>query len=132
MTRSSVAAFTALWRAYGEGRLERSFDLIDPACRLVMADGRTYDGHDGLREWLAEVRGWRTLTVTYDRIEETHPGLVVATGRVAGAPGHGGARVDGPLACVGEFRHGLLTAVHVFADAPAAERYAAERAGGEP
>jgi ketosteroid isomerase-like protein len=129
MPRSGLAAFTALWRAYGEGRLERSLELLDPDCELVLLDGQsTFRGHDGVREWLDGVRrDWKTLTVTYSEVHEADPECIVGIGRVSGASADGARTLDLPLACVGEFRDGLLVRARAFTDAGAALRFAHER-----
>jgi ketosteroid isomerase-like protein len=129
MTRSGLAAFTALWRAYGEGRLDRSLDLVDADCELVLLDGRsTFRGHDGVREWLDAVRReWKTLTVTYDEVHEAAPDCVVGVGRVTGSSIDGLRTLDLPLACVGEFRDGRLLRARAFSDADDALRYARRR-----
>jgi ketosteroid isomerase-like protein len=129
MPRSSLAAFTALWRAYGEGRLERSLDLVDADCELVLLDAeRTFRGHDGVREWLDGVRrDWKTLTVTYSEVHEASAWCIVGIGRVSGSSADGARMLDVPLACVGEFRDGRLVRARAFADADEALRYARER-----
>src|SRR5215210_6738592 len=106
MPRSSLAAFTALWRAYGEGRLERSLDLLDGECELVLLDGEsTFRGHDGVRQWLSEIRrDWKTLTVTYTEVHEADATCIVGIGRISGMSADGSRTLDVPLACVGEFR----------------------------
>jgi ketosteroid isomerase-like protein len=126
---TSLCAFSAIWRAYGEGRLERALDLVDPACEVIMLDGRrTYHGHDGLRQWLADVRRrWRTLTVTYERVQEPHADVVVGAGRVVAASADGSPGLDGPLACVAEFRHGRLVHGRAFVHLDDALRYAESR-----
>jgi ketosteroid isomerase-like protein len=131
MARSSLAAFTSLWRAYGQGRLEQAEDLIDPACELVMpGNGRRYRGHDGVRRFLAEAREeWKTLTITYDEVHEPHPGCVVGVGRVLATSADGRRSVDRPLACVAEFREGSLVRGTVFGDRDEALRYARRTAG---
>src|SRR5215216_5331490 len=105
MDRSSLSAFSALWRAYGEGRLERSLDLVDPECELTLPDGRSmFRGHEGVREWLANARrDWKTVTITYEDVHETHPGCVVVVGQLAASSTDGSAKVERPLACVAEF-----------------------------
>jgi ketosteroid isomerase-like protein len=130
--RSSLAAFSALWRAYGEGRLERSLDLVDPDCELTLPDGRsTYLGRDGVREWLAAARrDWKTVTITYDDIHEERPGCVVGIGHVSASAADGGAQVELPLACVAEFRDGRLVLGRVFREREDALRYA--RSASEP
>jgi ketosteroid isomerase-like protein len=130
MPRSSLAAFTAIWRAYGEGRLERSLDLVDAECELVLLDGHTtFHGQDGVRDWLAAVRrDWKTLTVTYSEVREAAPDCVVGLGRITGSSIDGTSTVDVPLACVGEFRDGRLLRARAFGDAPEALAYVQGRA----
>jgi hypothetical protein len=133
MARSSVVTFSALWRAYGEGRLERSLDLIDPECSLVTVEGRTYHGHDGVTEWLTGVRReWKTLMVTYESVEEPYVGWAVGIGRVVGASIDGAETIDAPLVCVGGFRDGRLVHGRAFETVGDALRYARERAAGDP
>jgi ketosteroid isomerase-like protein len=128
MDRSSLSAFSALWRAYGEGRLERSLDLVDPECELTLPDGRSmFRGHEGVREWLANARrDWKTVTITYEDVHETHPGCVVGVGQLAASSTDGNAKVERPLACVAEFRDGRLVRGRAFSDRDAALRYARE------
>jgi ketosteroid isomerase-like protein len=116
MARSSLEAFSALWRAYGEGRLDRSLDLVDPACEVTFADGsEPVRGHDGVRERLtASHRQWKTLRIVYDEVFEDHPGCVVGIGHLT-ASGAGGARVDRPMAFVAEFHEGRLVRGRFFA-----------------
>jgi ketosteroid isomerase-like protein len=132
MSGSSLADFKALWRAYGEGRIERSLDLVDDDCEFVLVDGRSgFRGHDGVRRWLADVRrDWKTLTVTYAEVREVDPDCVVGIGRVTGTSTDGARTLDVPLACVGEFRDGRLVRGRAFTDAGAAVRYVRERREG--
>src|SRR4051794_31333013 len=108
MPRSSTAVFSALWRAYGEGRLDRALHLVDEDCEFTLLDGHTtFRGHDGVRECLDIARReWRTLTITYDDIHEERPGCVVGVGRVAASSADGGRAFERPLACVARFRDG--------------------------
>ena len=116
MARSSLEAFSALWRAYGEGRLGESLELVDPECELMVLDGATpVRGHDGVRECLAAAqREWKTLRIAYDELFEDHPGCVVGSGRLA-ASRTDGAHVERPIAFVAEFREGRLLRARVFA-----------------
>jgi ketosteroid isomerase-like protein len=129
MSRSSLEAFSTLWRAYGEGRLERALDLIDPDCEFTLPDGeRAFRGHDGVREWLAASRrDWKTLTITYDDVHEEGPGCVVGVGHVAASAAADGVQIERPLAFVAEFRGGRLVRGRVFRDGDDALRYARER-----
>src|SRR3954469_21585660 len=91
MARSSLEAFSVLWRAYGEGRLSDSLDLVDPECELTLLDGvGPVRGHDGVRDCLAAAqREWKTLRIVYDDLFEDHPGCVVGSGRLAASPPRG-------------------------------------------
>jgi ketosteroid isomerase-like protein len=126
MPRSSLEAFSTLWRAYGEGRLERSLDLIDPECEFTLPDGTpAFRGHDGVREWLAASRrNWKTLTITYDDVHEERPGCVVGVGHVSASAAAGGAQIEGSVAFVAEFRGGRLVRGRLFHDGADALRYA--------
>src|SRR3954470_4307996 len=115
MARSSLEAFSALWRAYGEGRLSDSLDLVDPECELTLLDGvGPVRGHDGVRDCLAAAhRDWKTLRIVYDDVFEDHPGCVVGSGRLA-ASRTDGAHVDRPIAFVAEFHEAGLVRARVF------------------
>jgi ketosteroid isomerase-like protein len=125
MPRSSLEAFSALWRAYGEGRLERALDLIADDCEITFADGSTaLHGHDGIREWLAaERRDWKSITITYDEVSEERPGCVVGVGTLAASSADGRANIDCRIAFVAEFDEGRLVRGRMFRDRDAAARY---------
>jgi ketosteroid isomerase-like protein len=126
MPGSSLEAFQQLWRAYGEGRLDRSMHLIDPDCEVTFADGSTaLRGHDGVREWLAAARReWKTLTITYDEVHEERPGSVLGVGGLT-ASSAAGAEVERRIAFVAEFNDGRLVRARMFRDRDAARRYLA-------
>ena len=112
-----MAAFSALWRAYGEGRLDRALHLVDPECEFALPDGRTYLGHDGIRDYLAATRrDWRTVAITYDDIREEGPGCIVAVGRVAATSADGRTTFERPQACVAEFHDGRFVRGRLFAE----------------
>ena len=116
MARSSLESFSSLWRAYGEGRLDESLDLVDPECEItLLAGGATLRGHEGVRDALAAAwREWKTLRIVYDDVYEDHPGCVVGSGHLAASAPHG-AHVDRPIAFVAEFRDERLYRARVFA-----------------
>jgi ketosteroid isomerase-like protein len=116
MARSSLEAFSALWRAYGEGRLDQSLDLVDPECEVTFADGsEPVRGHEGVRDRLtAAHRQWKTLRIAYEEVFEDHPGCVVGIGSLA-ASAPEGTHVARPMAVVAEFREGRLVRGRVFA-----------------
>jgi ketosteroid isomerase-like protein len=114
MARSSLEAFSTLWRAYGEGRLDESLDLVDPDCEITLDGASAVRGHDGVRESLAAAhRDWKTLRIVYDDVFEDHPGCVVGSGRLA-ASRTDGAHVDRAIAFVAEFHEARLVRARVF------------------
>ena len=124
MPRSSLEAFSALWRAYGEGRLDRSMDLIDPDCEITFANAAPpLRGHDGVREWLATAqRDWKTLTITYDEIHAERPGCVLGVGGLT-ASAADGSGFECPIAFAAEFDEGRLVRGRVFRDRGDALKY---------
>jgi ketosteroid isomerase-like protein len=125
MPGSSLEAFHTLWRAYGEGRLERALYLVADDCEVTFADGSTaLRGHDGIRAWLAdERRDWKTITITYDEVTEERPGCVLGVGTLAAASADGASNLDRRIAFVAEFEGGRLTRGRMFGDRDAAARY---------
>ena len=124
MPRSSLEAFSALWRAYGEGRLGRTLHLIAEDCEITFADGATtLHGHDGVREWLALARrDWKTLTIVYDEVREERPGCVLCVGALTASSVHG-IELDCAIAFVAEFDDGRLVRGRMFRDRDEAVRY---------
>src|SRR3954452_19926295 len=124
MPRSSLEAFSALWRAYGEGRLDRSLDLVADNCEVTFFDGTTVvRGHDGVREWLAaERRQWKSITVSYDEGPEERPGRVLGVGRLT-ASSADGEQLDCRVAFVAEFADGRLVRGRLFRDPDADAGY---------
>jgi ketosteroid isomerase-like protein len=125
MPRSSLEAFDALWRAYGEGRLDRALDLVAEDCEITFADGTTaLRGHDGVRELLAaERRDWKTITITYDEVREARPGCVLGVGNLTASSANGEAEIDCQVSFVAEFADGRLVRGRTFRDRDAAIAY---------
>jgi ketosteroid isomerase-like protein len=124
MARSSLETFAELWRAYGEGRLDRSLELLAEDCEVTFMDGTTaVRGHSGVREWLAAQRTqWKSVTVSYDEIHEERPDCVVGVGRLT-ASSVDGEQVDCRVAFVAEFAAGRLVRGRMFRDRDDAARY---------
>jgi ketosteroid isomerase-like protein len=124
MARSSLETFSELWRAYGEGRLDRSLDLVAEDCEVTFMDGTTaVRGHGGVREWLATQRTrWKSVTVSYDEVHEERPGCVLGVGRLT-ASSVDGEQVDWCGAFVAEFADGRLVRGRMFGDREDAARY---------
>jgi ketosteroid isomerase-like protein len=125
MPRSSLEAFSELWRAYGEGRLDRSLDLVAEDCEVTFTDGTTaLQGHDGVRDWLtAERRDWKTITITYDEVHEERLGCVLGVGNLTASSADGRVEIDCRVAFVAEFDGGRLVRGRMFRDRDAAVEY---------
>ena len=96
-----------------------------------MLDGdRTYAGRAGARRWLDEVREqWKTVTVSYDELDEPHEGCLVAAGTVAATSVDGGRTIEVDVVCVAEFHEGRLRRARAFLDRDEALRHVAELRG---
>jgi ketosteroid isomerase-like protein len=86
-----VAAVRAVYEAFARRDLEAALEHISPSCELYLegtaqALGRTepYRGHDGLREFFADVAHvWEQLTLHAEDFRVV-PGSVVVMGHVSG------------------------------------------------
>ena len=84
---------------------------------LVSAWPQPYHGHDGVREWWADLNGtWDEFTVQYEDSRELDDGalLVNIHWRARGRGGH--PVVEGPSVVVFRFRDGKVLSAHVFVD----------------
>ena len=86
MARSSLEAFHSLWRAYGEGRLGESLDLVDPDCEVTLCDASSPAG-DHVDRTIAFVAEFRDDRLVRGRIFDARDDAI------AGAhAGHGADR----------------------------------------
>jgi ketosteroid isomerase-like protein len=129
MPRSSLEAFSELWRAYGEGRLDRSLDLVAEDCEVTFFDGTTtLHSHDEVRAWLAaERREWKTIAIAYDEVDEAAPDCLIGLGRLHASSVDGKTQIDCDIAFVAEFAAGRLVRGRMFRDREAAARYVERR-----
>jgi ketosteroid isomerase-like protein len=120
-------AFSAFNRRDEQALLAVCHPDIDWIPMRSSLEGRSYHGHEGVREALAEVgaefeelrndpRHWIDLE---DR--------VVVSGRVVAKERRGGLRVDVPGAWLCELRDGLVVEMRAFRDEGSALRAARER-----
>jgi ketosteroid isomerase-like protein len=84
VSRDDLAVVSRMFACWGEGDLEGMLTCVDPA--LVWhsaADGRPYQGHDGVRAFFARWRdAGRRLEVPLQRAVEVAPGRILAVGRL--------------------------------------------------
>ena len=131
-SRSSRAAFSRLWEAYGHGRLDDALHLIDPDCTLhVSVSDRVYRGHDGVRAGMVDFRkAWKSATLTSDEVIEVDAQTIVVTGHVT-AFDHSGRRIyDAPLVWMARFSDGRLLEVTSYSSRADALVGAAEARSG--
>jgi hypothetical protein len=113
---SNSAVFQRVWELYAAGRGLEILEHLDPAVEWhpAVLDPDSYHGHAGVERWAAGMRhAWKSVTVVLDELREVED-CVVASGRIA-AYDHGGEPVvDTVLACVAEFRRGLVVRARSF------------------
>ena len=114
---SNTDVFQRVWDLYATGRTREILDHVDPGVewRPTVLDPATYRGHAGVQRWATGARSaWKSITVVYDDMREVADDCVVSDGRIA-AFDHGGQLViDSPLACVAEFRDGMVVRACAF------------------
>jgi ketosteroid isomerase-like protein len=113
MSEDGVDVVKHLFEAFNRGEVEAVVDAFDPDCELyeprempdTPADG--YRGHDGIREWMANLR--ETGGVTFEAVAVTAEGDVVfsewigrGTGQTSGVP------IEWPTWAVAEIREGKV------------------------
>jgi hypothetical protein len=116
---SNRAVFERVWELYAAGRGREILEHLDPAVewRPALLDPAPYHGHDGVRRWATAMRrAWKSVTLVLEDLREIED-CVLALGRIA-AFDHGGEQVvDTVLACVAEFRRGLVVRACSFVSA---------------
>jgi SnoaL-like domain len=115
---SNTEALQRIWDLYATGRTEEILAYLDPAVewRPTVLDSATYRGHAGVRRWASAMRrAWKSVTLVYEEMREVADGCVVSNGRIAAFDHEGELLIDSPLACVAEFRDGLMARACAFA-----------------
>jgi hypothetical protein len=129
---SNTGVCQRVWHLYATGRTHEILAYMDPAVewRPSVLDATVYRGHAGVREWAETARSaWKSITVVYDDMREVTEDCVVSDGRIS-AFDHGGERViDSPLACVAEFRDGLVVRACTFVSLDEAMAWVSSRPG---
>ena len=97
--RRDIEAILAHWHEDAEWR---------PAISPGGLEGTTYSGHDGLRNWMAELdESWETFDVVEPRFEAVGDRVLVLA-RVHARGLSSGAEIDAPLSQVWEFDEGKV------------------------
>jgi SnoaL-like protein len=114
---SNSDVFERVWHLYATGRTREILAHVDPAVewRPTVLDAATYRGHAGVRRWATGARrAWKSITVVYDDMREVAGDCVVSDGRIAAFDHDGQLVIDSPLACVAEFRGGMVVRACAF------------------
>jgi ketosteroid isomerase-like protein len=83
--------------------------------------GATYKGHDGIREWMAEIDDqFDDWNVTIEEMEDVPPDRVLAIGNVHFRGRGSGVEFDQPIAWICRFSADRVTEMHNYSDQSAA------------
>ena len=95
MSQADFDVIRQVWAAFSRGEIVKQFDLLDPDIEIVpfgaMMEGKSYRGHDGVREWFqSEIEpNWaefRTIPEDFRRVDDRILvfGQWIARGRTSG------------------------------------------------
>jgi ketosteroid isomerase-like protein len=115
-TSSDSAAFQRVWELYAKGRGTEILDHLDPDVEWhpAILDPAEYRGHAGVKRWASGMRrAWKSVTLVLEELREIE-GCVLARGRLAAYDHAGEQAIDTALACVAEFRRGLVVRARSF------------------
>jgi ketosteroid isomerase-like protein len=113
---SNSELFQRLWELYAAGRGREILDHLDPDVewRPALLNPAAYRGHAEVQRWAAAMRrAWKSVTLVLEELREIED-CVVAWGRIAAYDHSGEQIVDTVLACVAEFRRGLVVRARSF------------------
>jgi predicted RNA polymerase sigma factor len=114
---SNSDVFQRVWDLYATGRTREILDHVHPEVewRPTVLDAATYRGHAGVQRWATAARhAWKSITVIYDDMREVADDCVVSHGRIAAFDHDDRLVIESPLACVAEFRDGLVVRACAF------------------
>jgi ketosteroid isomerase-like protein len=131
MSAESVELVTQAFSAFNRRDEAALLSLCHPDIAWIpmrsSLEGRIYQGHDGVREALADV-GTEFEELRNDPRRWIDLGeRVVVVGRIVAKERRGGLRIDIPGAWLCELRDGKVAYLHAFPDEEAALSEAAER-----
>jgi hypothetical protein len=127
---SNTDVFQRVWDLYATGRTHEILEHVDPGVewRPTVLDPTTYRGHAGVVDWATAARlAWKSITVVYDDMREVADDCVVSDGRIAAFDHDGELVIDSPLACVAEFRDGLVVRACTFVSLDDAMEWVSDR-----
>jgi hypothetical protein len=109
-TPSNSAIFQRVWDLYAAGRGREILEHLDPRIvwRPSVPEAAEYHGHEGVERWASAMRRiWKSVSVVLEELREIED-CIVLSGRLAAFDYGGEPVVDTVLACVAEFRRGVV------------------------
>jgi ketosteroid isomerase-like protein len=113
MSRENLDLVQQALRAYADGDIERMLSYLDPNAELYSAiiggaEGRTYTGRAGIRDWFAETQvAFEDLTLELTEFQNLGD-RVVGLGRVHARGRESGVELDSPTGWVFTVRAGKI------------------------
>jgi ketosteroid isomerase-like protein len=116
------ALIRELFDRWNRGIRELRLSEISPdAIVKSTLTGSTYKGHDGIREWMAEIDDqFDDWNVTIEEMEDVPPDRVLAIGNVHFRGRGSGVEFDQPIAWICRFSADRVTEMHNYSDQSAA------------
>jgi len=129
LSEQQVTVARAAFEAWNRGDLAALLSLWSEEAEFyplrAQLEGRPYDGHEGLRRFVAELaEEWRDVRFEIDELRDAGE-HVVGSGRFLGRGRTSGLDLNVPLGVVGTVRNGRIVYARMFSD-PAQALEAAE------
>ena len=111
----------ALNRRDVEAMLAALHDDVELVPVRAVLDGSVYRGHEGLRQWLADMgEDWDEFRIDSDEVRALGDGRILVLGRFHARGRTSGVVLDQPAAWVCEMAAGKVARMRFFPDADAA------------
>jgi ketosteroid isomerase-like protein len=125
MSQADVETIRAGLDALNRRDVDAMLENLHPDCELVplraVLEGTVYRGHDGLRQWLADMKeDWDELRIDYEELRALDGGRVLVLARFHARGRSSGVSLDQPAAWICELAEGKVTRIRFFADADSA------------
>jgi ketosteroid isomerase-like protein len=125
MSQADVETICAGLDALNRRDVAAMLETLDPDCELVplraVLEGTVYRGHDGLRQWLQDMKeDWDELRIDYDELRTLDGGRVLVLAKFHARGRSSGVWLDQPAAWICELTGGKVTRIRFFADADSA------------
>jgi ketosteroid isomerase-like protein len=125
MSQEDVDTIRAGLAALNRRDVDGMLATLQPDAEMVplraVLEGTVYRGHDGLRQWLADMaEDWDELRIDPDEVRGLEGGRVLVLGRFHARGKSSGVMLDQPAAWICELVDGKVARMSFFADAATA------------